>query len=170
MLFTGRIYRIYPVQSGTSANGNEWSRQDFIFEYFENPTNRYADRVLLSVMNDRIKEYDLHEGEECIIGFAHTTREYQGRCFNDIRVYHFEKVKQVGFSEGAGPAAKPQGTVEQQTAQQTQGQLFPPQQTTQQAQLFPQNPTLGPGYQNGQTPTAPATPQPTQQGNEDLPF
>ena len=154
MQFTGRIYRIYPVQSGTSANGNDWSRQDFIFEYFEQPNDRYADRVLLSVMNDRIKEYDLHEGEECIIGFAHTTREYQGRCFNDIRVYHFEKVKQVGFSEGAGPAAKPQGTVEQQTAQPTQGQLFPP------------NPTLGPGYQNGQTPTA----QPTQQGNEDLPF
>lgn len=96
MQFQGRIYRLYPIQSGTSsANGNQWSRQDFVFEYFENPTDRYADRVLLSVMNERIKEYDLHEGDECIIGFAHTTREYQGRCFNDIRIYHFEKVKQV---------------------------------------------------------------------------
>lgn len=117
MQFQGRIYRLYPVQSGTSANGKEWSRQDFIFEYFENPTDRYADRVLLSVMNERIKEYDIHEGEECIIGFAHTTREYQGRVFNDVRLYHFEKVKQTQAPTAATPPQQPQ-----------QAQLFPPQQ------------------------------------------
>ena len=108
MQFQGRIYRIYPVQSGTSANGKEWSRQDFIFEYFENPTDRYADRVLLSVMNERIKEYDIHEGEECIIGFAHTTREYQGRVFNDVRLYHFEKVKQTQKPTAETPPQQPQ--------------------------------------------------------------
>ena len=108
MQFTGRIYRLYPVQSGTSANGKEWSRQDFIFEYFENPTDRYADRVLLSVMNERIKEYDIHEGEECIIGFAHTTREYQGRVFNDVRLYHFEKVKQTQTPTAETPPQQPQ--------------------------------------------------------------
>ena len=83
------------MQSGTSASGKEWSRMDFIFEYFENPTDRYADRVLLNVMNERIKEYDIQEGDTVVIGFAHTTREYQGRYFNDVRMYHFEKVKQV---------------------------------------------------------------------------
>ena len=111
---------MYPIQSGTSANGNQWSRQDFVFEYFENPTDRYADRVLLSVMNERIKEYDLHEGDECIIGFAHTTREYQGRCFNDIRIYHFEKVKQVETQPAMSTApasATPTQTVAHQPAQ-----------------------------------------------------
>lgn len=94
MKFQGRIYKLFPVLSGTSQRG-EWTKQDFIFEYFEQPTDRYADRVLLSVMNDRIREYDLHEDDECIIGFGHTTREYQGRYFNDIRLYHLEKVKQA---------------------------------------------------------------------------
>lgn len=117
MQFQGRIYRLYPIQSGTSANGNQWSRQDFVFEYFENPTDRYADRVLLSVMNERIKEYDLHEGDECIIGFAHTTREYQGRCFNDIRIYHFEKVKQVERQPAMSTAPASTQTVAQQPAQ-----------------------------------------------------
>jgi hypothetical protein len=120
MQFQGRIFRLYPIQSGTSANGNQWSRQDFVFEYFENQTDRYADRVLLSVMNERIKEYDLHEGDECIIGFAHTTREYQGRCFNDIRIYHFEKVKQVETQPAMSTApasATPTQTVVQQPAQ-----------------------------------------------------
>ena len=116
MQFQGRIYKIYPTQSGTSANGNQWSRQDFIFEYFEQPTDRYADRVLLSVMNDRIREYDLHEGDEVIIGFGHNTREYQGRYFNDVRLYHFEKVKQAE-----------QQPAERQQMQPVQGQLFPPQ-------------------------------------------
>ena len=125
MQFQGRIYKIYPTQSGTSANGNQWSRQDFVFEYFEQPTDRYADRVLLGVMNDRIKEYDLHEGDTVIIGFAHTTREYQGRCFNDIRLYHFEKVKQAE-----------QKPAERQQMQPVQGQLFPPQ-------------TPAQGYQSG---------------------
>ena len=104
MQFQGRIYKLFPVQSGTSQRG-EWSRQDFIFEYFETPNDRYADRVLLSVMNDRIKEYDLHEGDEVIIGFGHNTREYQGRYFNDVRLYHFEKVKQVCNTDA--PAAQP---------------------------------------------------------------
>ena len=125
MQFQGRINRLYPIQNGTSANGNQWSRQDFVFEYFENPTDRYADRVFLSVMNDRIREYDLHEGDECIIGFAHTTREYQGRCFNDIRIYHFEKVKQVGNTGAqaaqpspAMPTAPASATPTQPVAQQ----------------------------------------------------
>lgn len=111
MQFQGRIYKLFPVQSGTSQRG-EWTKQDFIFEYFEQPTDRYADRVLLSIMNDRIKDYDLHEGDEVIIGFGHNTREYQGRYFNDVRLYHFEKVKQV----------------DQQQQQPQQG--VPPQQTT----------------------------------------
>ena len=111
MQFQGRIYKLFPVQSGTSQRG-EWTKQDFIFEYFEQPTDRYADRVLLSIMNERIKDYDLHEGDEVIIGFGHNTREYQGRYFNDVRLYHFEKVKHVN-----------------QQQQQTQ-QGVPPQQTT----------------------------------------
>ena len=119
MQFQGRIYKLFPIQTGTSQRG-EWTKQDFIFEYFEQPTDRYADRVLLSVMNDRIREYDLHEGDECIIGFGHNTREYQGRYFNDVRMYHFEKVKQVERQPAmptAPASASPTQTVAQQTAQ-----------------------------------------------------
>ena len=126
MQFQGRIFKLFPVQSGTSSRG-EWMKQDFIFEYFEAPTDRYADRVLLSVMNDRIREYDLHEGDEVIIGFGHNTREYQGRYFNDVRMYHFEKVVRKDAT------AQPQPTENKPT----QGQLFPP------------NRILGPGYADG---------------------
>ena len=125
MQFQGRIYKLFPVQSGTSQRG-DWMKQDFIFEYFEQPTDRYADRVLLSVMNDRIKEYDLHEGDEVIIGFGHNTREYQGRYFNDVRMYHFEKVKQVEKATAQpsptenGQAQGPQQPVQQNLFNQPQ--------------------------------------------------
>lgn len=125
MQFQGRIYKLFPIQTGTSQRG-EWTKQDFIFEYFEQPTDRYADRVLLSIMNDRIKEYDLHEGDEVIIGFGHNTREYQGRYFNDVRLYHFEKVKQVGNTDA--PAAQPSPAIPTQTSAQQPAQPFPPQQ------------------------------------------
>lgn len=128
MQFQGRIYKLFPVQTGTSQRG-EWSRLDFIFEYFETPNDRYADRVLLSVMNDRIREYDLHEGDEVIIGFGHNTREYQGRYFNDVRLYHFEKVKQVGNTDA--PAAQPSPAMPTAPASATPTQTVAQQQPAQ---------------------------------------
>lgn len=93
MEFQGRINRLLPIQTGTNKSGNEWQRQDFIFEYFENDTDRWSDRVLLSIMNDRIAEYNLHEGDEVIIGFSHNVRQYQDKWFNELRVYKCEKVR-----------------------------------------------------------------------------
>ena len=100
MEFTGRIYKVMPKQSGTSQSGNQWQRQEFVFEYFEREEDRYSDKVLLSVMNERIDAYDLHEGDEVRIGFGHTIREYNGRLYNELRVYKCEKIK-------AAPATQP---------------------------------------------------------------
>ena len=69
MEFKGRIMKVLPVTSGTSQNNNEWKKQEFVFEYFEQQTDRYSDKVCLSIMNDRIAEYDLHENDEVLIGF-----------------------------------------------------------------------------------------------------
>ena len=121
MQFKGRINKVYPMQSGVSASGKEWSKVDFIFEYFEHETDRYADRVLLSIMNERINEYNLQEGDEVVIGFSHSTREYNGRCFNDVRMYHFEKVakNEPAQSQQAAPA-QPQPVQQLQPSQPAQ--------------------------------------------------
>ena len=92
MEFTGRIAKVFPVQSGTSKNGNEYRKQEFIFEYFERPTDRWSDKVLLSVMNDKIETYNLQEGEDGVtIGFGHNVDEYQGRNYNRVNMYKFER-------------------------------------------------------------------------------
>lgn len=83
----GRIYKVFPIVKGTRQDGTEWSRQDFIVEFFEHETDRYADRVMLNIMNERVKECDLHEGDEVTVGIGHSVREYKGRWYNELRCY-----------------------------------------------------------------------------------
>lgn len=124
MEYTGRINRVLPITSGETEKG-PWQRQEFVFEYYENQNDRWSDKVLLSVMNDRIKEYDLHEGDEVTIGFGHNIREWQGRLFNEVRIYKFEKVKgvavvqqQTGLEQGNQPSGQSAPQAQQQAAPQ----------------------------------------------------
>lgn len=121
MEFKGRIMKVLPVTSGTSQNGNEWKKQEFVFEYFEQQTDRYSDKVCLSIMNDRIAEYDLHENDEVLIGFGHSIREYQGRYFNELRLYKFQKLTQAQ-AEPKTAQGQAQGTQAAPNTAQAQAQ------------------------------------------------
>ena len=81
-----------PIRKGVRNDGTEWQSQEFVFEYYEHETDWWSNKVLLSVMNDRIQEVDMHVGDEFRIGFSHRIREYQGRVFNDIVLNKIEKV------------------------------------------------------------------------------
>jgi GTP cyclohydrolase III len=113
MEFTGRVKKLLPVRSGTSQRtGNEWRALPFIFEYHEHETDRYADEVLLETFDERVID-NLEEGMEVICGFGHRTREYDGKIYNDIRLYKIESVRK------AQKAAQQQApaTVQVQTTQ-----------------------------------------------------
>lgn len=84
-----------PIRKGVRNDGTEWQSQEFVFEYYEHETDWYSNKVMLSVMNDRIAEYDLHVGDEVLIGFGHNAREWNGKVFNELRIYKFEKIKDV---------------------------------------------------------------------------
>ena len=93
MEFIGKVYRLFAVQSGTSQNsGNEWRKQEFIFEYKEDPAQRWSDKVLLSLQNSKIDELSLKEGDDVKVGFEHHVREYNGRWYNEIRIYNIKKM------------------------------------------------------------------------------
>ena len=129
MEFKGRIMKVLPVTSGTSQNGNGWKKQEFVFEYFEQQTDRYSDKVCLSIMNDRIAEYDLHENDEVIIGFGHSIREYQGRYFNELRLYKFQKLTQAqpepNTAQGQAQGTQAAPNTAQAQAQQQAGDADP---------------------------------------------
>lgn len=95
MEFQGRIQKLLPIRTGEKQDGSEWQSQEFVFEYFEHDSDRWSDKVVLTLMGDRIKEADLHEGDEVKVGFGHSVREWNGRWFNELRVYKLEKVSKT---------------------------------------------------------------------------
>ena len=150
MEFQGRIAKLLPIRQGVSQRtGNEWKSLPFIFEYFENPSDRYADSVMLETFDENVIN-NLQEGMEVRCGFGHRTREYtkdgKTMIINDIRLYKIESVRKA----------------QNQLAQQANGQSVGQQSTTQQqaahAAPFP--------------PNVDANGNPTNQGGgaDDLPF
>lgn len=95
MEFEGRVMKLLPVRSGQKSDGSEWRSQEFVFEYFENPDNWWSEKVLLSLMNERIDEYQLKEGDEVRVNFGHSVREYQGRLYNELRLRRLQKVSEA---------------------------------------------------------------------------
>ena len=134
MEFTGRIAKVLPVRQGVSQRtGNEWKSLPFIFEYFENPSDRYADSVMLETFDTNVID-NLKEGMEVRCGFGHRTREYtkdgKTMIINDIRLYKIESVRKVqqpagqaaGIAEGQQPTVTTAaGQQQQPTRQQQEG-------------------------------------------------
>jgi hypothetical protein len=107
MEFQGRVKKILPLRSGISQRtGNEWKSLPFIFEYFEHDTDRYPDQVLLETFDTIVIEH-LKEGMEVRCGFAHHTREYEGRVFNEVRLYKIESIKGANKATQAAKPAEP---------------------------------------------------------------
>ena len=125
MEFQGRIAKVLPMRQGTSTRtGNEWYAQPFVFEYFENPTDRFADSVVLETFNTDIMPH-LKEGLEVICGFGHkakTVTKQDGTqvTINEMRLYKFESVQPANQApQGANAPAEAQQTAEQPIAVQT---------------------------------------------------
>ena len=126
MEFQGRIAKVLPVRSGVSQRtGNEWKSLPFIFEYFENPSDRYADSVMLETFDTKVIE-NLKEGMEVRCGFGHKTREYtkdgKTMIINDIRLYKIESLhKEQPAGQAAGMAGGQQQAGTTAAPQQQEG-------------------------------------------------
>ena len=117
MEFQGRIRKVLPVRTGTSQRtGNNWKCLPFVFEYFENETDRWPDSVVLETFDEKVIN-SLKEGMEVRCGFGHRAKEYDGKTFNELRLYKIESVKS---SEQPAQQPQPQPASEQPSAQHQQ--------------------------------------------------
>ena len=96
MEFTGRIMKVLPKQEGVSERtGNAWAHQSFVFEYFEDPNQRYSDKVVLQTFDTNVMA-KLEENAQVRIGFGMNIREYMkdGKLsvYNEPRMYKFERL------------------------------------------------------------------------------
>lgn len=108
--------KVLEQRKGTSERtGNEWKTQGFVFEYFEQPTDRYSDKVYLETFDENVMS-QLEEGLPVLIGFGHNVEDYNGRTYNRLRMYKFEpqgqkrsspQTQQDGGTGAAPGAAEP---------------------------------------------------------------
>ncbi len=88
----GRIKEVLQVRSGVSQRtGNEWKTLPFVVEYYENPTDRYPDSVVVETMDTNLMP-SIREGVNVNIGISYKVREYEGRKYNEIRTYKIEVI------------------------------------------------------------------------------
>lgn len=119
MEFQGRIRKVLPVITGTSQRtGNNWKCLPFVFEYFEYETDRLPDSVVLETFDEKVIA-SLKEGMEVRCVFGHRVKEYDGKTFNELRLYKIESVK---GSEQPSQQPQPQPASEQPAAQHQQQQ------------------------------------------------
>lgn len=116
MEFTGRIMKVLGERSGTSQRtGNNWKTIQFVFEYFENPSDRYSDKVVLETYHE--SHFPLIvEGATVRIGFGHKVHEHEGKLYNDLNIYKFEALD--GQQQLAPMSNQPQAAAPQADAPQ----------------------------------------------------
>lgn len=91
---TGRIAKVFPIAKGTSQRtGNEWTSQEYLFEFFSWSGATVPDRLVVRVFGDeRIKKLNLQELEENVtLTLRFQANEYTDRWFNEIRVANVER-------------------------------------------------------------------------------
>ena len=86
MTLTGKIVAILEARRGVSSRtGNNWMVQEYVLEV----TGVYVTKCLFSVFGeDRIKLFNIHEGDNLTIHFDIDAREFNGRWYNDVRAYN----------------------------------------------------------------------------------
>ena len=106
MELTGRIIAVLPAQSGVSARtGNNWMSQDYVIEV----PGQYPRKCLFRIFGeDRIKQFNIQQGEDLTVQFDIDAHEFNGRWFNDIRAYNVIRGQQPVAGAPVAAAGVPQ--------------------------------------------------------------
>jgi len=138
MEFEGRIQKVLPVRSGTGQKG-EWKALPFVFEYYENPSDRYPDSVLLETMDHDMmrnigrfvvrgedKKAILKDGQceltteiKCRCGWSHKVNTFKRKdgtdgMMNNMRPYKLEILNDSTSAEGTATQAPAYQPAQQQ--------------------------------------------------------
>ena len=124
MDLTGKIIAVLPANSGVSARtGNPWMSQEYVIEV----PGQYPRKCVFRLFGeDRIKQFNIQNGEEVTVSFDIDAHEYNGRWFNEIRAYNVQRG--VAAPQAAAPFPPQQAAPASQAAPQAAAAPFPPAQ------------------------------------------
>ena len=113
----GKLVQLLEKRSGVSANGTNWTSQDFVIEI----PGQYVSNAVFNVYGDRVQLDQFQIGEYIKVSFDIRGREYQGRWYNTLNCWKIERpgtapqaaaAPQAAPQQAAAPAA-PTGPAEQ---------------------------------------------------------
>ena len=101
MELTGKIIAVLPANSDVSnRTGNPWMSQEYVIEV----PGQYPRKCVFRLFGeDRIKQFNIQQGEDITVQFDIDAHEYNGRWFNEIRAYNVVR----GQVQPAAPVATP---------------------------------------------------------------
>ena len=106
----GKIIRKLARQGGTNARG-DWSKQEFVLEYQDG--NYPAQVCFTSFGDEKIADLEKYQiGDEVKISFNIRAREYNGRWYNDIRVWRITPASQADSEPHQGRNLSPAPSLE----------------------------------------------------------
>jgi hypothetical protein len=105
MEITGKIIKILPAASGTSARG-EWKRQDFILE----TQDQFPKKVCISNWNDKVDINNIPQDTIVTASVNIESREFNERWYTDVKVWKIttgSSNANAGFDSGSAPPPPP---------------------------------------------------------------
>lgn len=124
----GIISQFGQVESGTTQNGNSWSRQVVILDVagFGNSFSKIA----LTAQNQRVEELQNYQiGDRVEVGYSVTAREWNGKWFNNVDLINIKFFDEVA-SAAPAPSPVPRQAAGQFTPPATPRQVARPARTT----------------------------------------
>lgn len=101
---TGKIYKMMPEQSGTSARG-EWKKREFVIETLES----YPKKVCISCWNEKVDDLNkFNIGQEVKVSLNLESREYNEKWYTDARAWRIETSS--GNTGASSPVPSPEET------------------------------------------------------------
>ena len=99
MELTGKIIAVLQANSGVSnRTGNPWMSQEYVIEV----PGQYPRKCVFRIFGeDRIKQFNIQQGEDVTVQFDIDAHEYNGRWFNEIRAYNVTRGQVQSVAPGA---------------------------------------------------------------------
>ncbi|MBE6209336.1 MAG: DUF3127 domain-containing protein [Rikenellaceae bacterium] len=102
MDINGLVYKILPVQSGTSARG-EWQKREIIIEQ----PDEFNRKVCVTFFGDKAAEAaNLREGDKVSISINIESREYNGRWYTNVNAWRINQAPAAATATPAAPAVE----------------------------------------------------------------
>ncbi len=104
MEIVGKIIQVLEPRRGTSARtGSEWICGQYVLE----TEDQYPKKVFFEVFgDDRMKQFNIQQGERLEVSIDIDAREYNGRWFNTVRAFRVNRnIQPAGAVPGGYPQA-----------------------------------------------------------------